>query len=216
MPQDTAPAPDPNLTTRTPGNPDMLRQRTSPRTLRRRTAGIRLHRHLSMVATSLATHNTNIPPAFRWTRIPTMQLAPTWWRRSRNTTVRRTLTRTETLLEATLPLPTDLQARHITPLLPKEHTLRSRNPWMPLLGANRMDPPARPKSWALPPAKPQCTTASMSPSPSTRIRLPLLPAQLRLPVHRLKRDTVEVHIHAAATANGTVTTDLVADREPRR
>ena len=210
MPQDTAPATHPNLTTRTTGNPDMVGNTRRAHSLRSRIPGhIRSRQSLDPVL-SMARPTRTIPRTMCRTRSPIIPAACRWCRHSLSIAHRVTL-RTALLVEApTLHPPTELKNRHTSRNTPFPSHM------MPLLVARRMDPPARPRSWALPPAKLQCTTASMSPSPSTIIRLPLLPAQLRLPVHRLKRDIVEVHIHAAATASGTARTDLVADKESRR
>lgn len=212
MPPDTAPVLDPNPTTRTPRNLAIAHSTHRPDTLpRHRTPGLLLLCQPLDLA-MLARLTPTIPQLRR--RTPTMEALTCSLRSLRsplrvrsNRSPRNTRT-TGKLLVSTLEALMEDQASPST-LLPKVHTLR--NPWMPLLAASHMDPPTRRNTWAL--AKPQFTTASMS--PSTRIRLPLLPAQSRLPVHRLKRDIVDHHIHAAATANGTVTTDLVADKSSR-
>lgn len=216
MPQDIAPALDLNLTTRRTGNPDMVDSTRRPHfPLRSRIPGhTRSNQSLDPALSMVARLTQIIPQTMCRTRSPTIPAACRWCRHSRSI-VPSLVTRTAgwmLLVEApTLHPPTEPKNRDTT-----RHTLFP-NLMMPPLAARRMEPPARPKSWALLPAKLQCTThASMSPSPSSRTRLPLLPALLRLPVHRLKPDTVEVHIRAAATANVTATTDVVVDKEPRR
>jgi hypothetical protein len=214
MPRDTAPATDPNLTTRTTGNPDTVDSTHRPHfLLRSRIPGhIRNSQSQDPAQSMVAKLTQVIPQTTHRTQYPTIPAVCRSCRHSRVPRATRTPGWT-LLVEAPTPhLPTEARTRHTT----RMHSTQSPNPTMPHLVAKRMDPPARAKFWALRLAKLQCTTASMSPSPSTIIRPPRLLAQLRLPAHRLKREIVELHIHAAATGSGTAKTGLVADKESRR